>query len=204
MKRSFLLLMLFGAFLALTAEDCLLENTDVEIPLRDDVILEFTSQGAVDADIDTVNFGQTLQDVEDDSDSSIDTLVAITVEGVYWRLAEDGNRGSPDTEVNGTITVRRQSTGESEVAVTFSNLAIETVPDFVRPDNLREEAIDLLLAGFDEYVAARNAGLPIPNLIYEFEWSTSGAPEPVDFDWEVKVDFTIVGKFSIEVPDLLD
>jgi hypothetical protein len=202
-NRLLILVLLAAAAVALKGDNCVLENREVEIPLRGHEILPFTSQGEDDTDVEYIDFGETLREIEEDSDSDIDTLISVTLENVYWRLKE--NRGSPSTTVNsGDITVTRISTGESEVAINISGLLIQSVPDFVRPAGLREEAVNLLRDGLAEYLAHRNEGAPMPDLNYRFDWATSGAPAPVDFDWEVKLDFTIVGVFSVEVPDIFD
>lgn len=205
MRNRFLILVLLAAgAIVLKGDNCVLENRELDIPLRGEEILEFTSQGEDDTDSTFIDFGQTLMDIEEDSTSDIDSLVSLTVENVFWRLKPGGNRGSPATVVSGKITMTRILTGETEDVIEFSGLSIQSVPNFTRPAGLREEAIDLLRDGLQEYLAYWNEGAPFPDLNYRFDWVTSGAPTPVDFDWEVKLVFTVVGVIRVEVPDIFD
>ena len=72
---------------------------------------------------------------------------------------------------------------------------------------LVEAGLELLTAGFDEYLEAKAQGLPTPDLTYRFDWSgiavsNSNPTDPdVDFKWEGKVKFTLVGLVKVDVPD---
>ena len=204
MKRKFWILMLlaFGAF-ALSGDSCFLSNKNIDVPLRGNVDMEFTSQGFTDSDAETVDFGELLQDLEEDDASSIDSLVSASIENGFWRLID--NR-VPGTVVTGSIDVQRMSTGDTEALIAPRSVDIDSVGTEFVVAPLEEAGIDLLTAGFDEYVAWRNAGKdPItrPELTYIFIWNSSSS-QNADFDWEARLRYTLVGVFKVEVPDIWD
>jgi hypothetical protein len=203
MNRKFWILMLlaFGAF-ALSGDSCFLSNKNIDVPLRGNVDMEFTSQGFTDTDAETVDFGQELLDIEDDASSDIDTLVSASIENGFWRLIE--NR-VPGTVVTGWINVQRMSTSVTEDLIAPTSVTIDDVGTTFVVAPLVEDGVNLLTAGFDEYVAWRNAGAvpPMPDLRYVFIWNSSSS-QNADFDWEARLRFTLVGVFSVEVPDIWD
>jgi hypothetical protein len=200
-KRIVPLILLGAAFLALRGDSCFLKNKNIDVPFRGDVTMQFTSQGTMDAAVVPVDFGQELDDVENDVGSDVDSLVTFGIEGGFWRLVE--NRGDPGTTVTGSIRVTRLSTGASADVVSPTSVAVESIGHDFQNAPLNAAGTDLILQGFDEYVAWRNAGKvgTRPDLRYQFTWSSQGSGN-VDFDWEAKVVFTLVGVFQVEVPDL--
>jgi hypothetical protein len=165
--------------------------------------MEFTSQGFTDSDAETVDFGQELQDLEEDDASSIDSLVSASIENGFWRLIV--NR-VPGTVVTGSIDVQRMSTSDTQALIAPRSVDIDSVGTEFVVAPLEEAGVDLLTAGFDEYVAWRNAGMdPFtrPELTYIFIWN-SQSDQDADFDWEARLRYTLVGVFKVEVPDIWD
>lgn len=200
MKKITIGILLAFAWLTLRADSCVLSSRNVEVPLRGDADLDFTTQGASDSKTFVVDFLDILIDLE--ADEEIDELVSASIENGYWRLVE--NRGDPATTVTGSITIQRVSSGQSAPLVAPETVVIEEVGSEFDVVPLQAAGVDLLTAGFDEYVAARNGGGPFPDLDYVFTWNSNGGPSPVDFDWQGRLKFTIVGVFEVEVPDLWD
>jgi hypothetical protein len=202
-KRLFTFALLAAALLALRGESCFLHNREIEVPFRGDVVTQYTSQGNEDFAIVTIDLGAELEAIEDDVDAAVDSLVSFDVEGGFWRLVE--NRGDPGTTITGSITIQRLPLGSTAYIVSPTTVAIESVGTEFVPAPLNEAGVDILLAGFQEYLDWRNSGRigPRPVINYLFTWSSAGSGN-VDFDWEAKLVFTLVGVFEVEVPDLWD
>src|SRR5262245_38804687 len=200
-KSIGILVLLAAATLALSGESCFLSSKDVQVPLRGEADLDFVSTGTVDTDIDNIDFCEELSDLEDDG-VDIATLVSVTVENIYWRLVE--NRGDPNTVVTVHVDVQRGA-GAPVVLVPDTTFALSDVGTAFVPAALNPAGLDLLMDGMDDYIAYWNGGQvgPCPSLDYTFTWNSSAAPA-ADFSWQVRVKFTMVGVFDVEVPDLWD
>jgi hypothetical protein len=204
MSRNIVTLVLLAAAgVALRGDSCFLQNKDIEVPFRGETVMDYTSTGDSDADIVIVDVAQELEDLESDFDADVDSLVSLNIEGGFWRLV--ANRGDPGTTVTGSITITRLPSGPSGFVIAPTTVAIEAVGHEFVPAPLNEAGVDLLLAGFQEYVDWWNGGKvgPRPDIQYAIQWSSAGSGD-VDFDWQAKLVFTMVGVFSVEVPDLWD
>ena len=199
-KRFALLMLLAIGIFSLTGESCFLESKNIEVPLKGNADMAFTSTGTSDMDTEMIDFGQELTDLENDADNDIETLVSIGIENAYWRLVE--NNGDPGTTVTGSVTVTRLSTGVTKTLIAPTSLAIESVGTEFVVAPVDPDGIALLTAGFDEYVDYRNGIGSFPDLRYDFDWSSSGGTGSVDFDWEARIRYTLVGVFTVEVPEL--
>jgi hypothetical protein len=204
-SRIFILMLLTVGLLTLTGDSCFLESTNVEVPLRGNAEMDFTSVGMSSSDSYEIDFFLELTEIEEDADADVDTLVSAGIENAYWRLIE--NRGDTATVVTGSINVTRLSTAMARPLIPPDTLTIEEVgTEFVLAP-LDSAGINLLIAGFDEYVAYRNdirSGriLDPPDLRYRFDWVSTGGPGVVDFDWEARIRYILVGVFEVEVPEL--
>ena len=202
MKRKFgILILLAAASFSLTAEDCVLQNKDIEVPLRGDVDMMFTSQGFTDADAETVDFGAELLKIQDEAGDDVESLVSGGIEGGFWRLVE--NRGDPNTTLQGSVDVFRMSTAVEAVLIPETQVDLSTVGMTFVPAPLEAAGVDLLTEGFQEYINWWNGDQtgPFPDLRYIFVWNSVTSTD-ADFDWEGRLRFILTGVFSVEVPDL--
>lgn len=201
--HAILLLVLAGAFLALTGESCVLETKEVEVPVRDAEDFTFTTAGnAQHSGSEVIDFTGSLLDLEDDN--TFEQLLSANIEVGYWRVS--ANRGDADLVITGAVTVTRVSSGASATILTYQSVPIASVTGPYRQAPLEAPGVNLLNAGFDEYLQARAQGQPVPDLRFRFDWSgtaTSGNAEPnVDFDWQAKVRFTLLGIVEVDVPEV--
>lgn len=202
MKRKFgILVLLVAASFTLTAENCVLDNKDIEVPLRGDVDMLFTSQGFTDADAETVDFGAELLKIQEEAGDDIESLVSGGIEGGFWRLVE--NRGDPNTTLQGSVDVVRMSTAANAVLIPTTQVDLSTVGMEFVPAPLEAAGVDLLTEGFQEYIDWWNSDQtgPFPDLRYIFVWNSVTSTD-ADFDWEGRLRFILTGVFSVEVPDL--
>jgi hypothetical protein len=212
MRSKFLILLgLLAAFLTLTAENCILETKEVEVPVRDGEEVTFTTQGNDEhSGEETVDFTETLLELEEDND--FEALLAANIEAGYWRVVE--NRGDDDLIISGSVTVTRLNpsagsvlalAGNTEPLITYTSVAIDTATGAYKLAPLNGAGVALLNEGFDEYLQARAQGQPVPDLQYRFDWSgmaTSPSGDPdTDFDWQAKVKFILTGLVTVDVPD---
>ncbi len=203
MKRSIVVLLaLTGALFSLTADSCFLSTKTVEVPVRGSGDLLFTTQGnnPDDADSKLIDFAGLIEDLEKESD--FDALVSAHIENGYWRVARNG--GAATTIVRGSITVQRESSAAPGVSlISYTGVAIASVLGDFKVAPLNSQGVDLLNQGFDQYLQARALGQPLPDLRYRFFWNSHSDTVPVDFDWEGKVKFTLVGLTKVDVPEVL-
>jgi len=207
-RRIILVIGLLAAFLALTAADCIVVTKQAELPVRDDESFLFRAQGGPETTGSyPVDFGPSLDALEEEHDFV--ALLRAVVEAGFWRVAS--NNGDPDLVISGTITVTRlnPAPGVRDVAQTallmaYQPVTIASVIGAFQPAPLEEAGLDLLTEGFDEYLQARAQNLPLPDMKYRFVWTgtANGSGSDVDFTWEGKVKFTLVGLVQADVPDV--
>jgi len=201
--RMILMLALAAAFLSLTASSCLLSTKTIEVPVRGSGDVQFHAQGTDngnDADSKVIDFASLMQDLEDESD--FDALVSAHIENGYWRVARNG--GAASTVVSGTLTVQNESSAAPPVPlISYTSVPIASVLGTFQLAPLNSQGVDLLNQGFDQYLQAKALGQPLPDLRYRFYWTSSSDTLPVDFDWEGKVKFTLVGLTKVDVPEVL-
>lgn len=199
-KKARLLVLLAVGALALRGDSCFIHNRDVEVPLRGNADMTFTSVGINDQDSYSVDFFQEIQDIENDATTDVDSLVSAGIENGYWRLVV--NRGPANTTVTGAITVTRLSTNQTAELIPPQSVNIDEVGTAFVVAPLEAAGLDLLTQGFDEYVAYRNGETAAPDLNYRFDWTSSAGPVGADFDWEARIRYIVVGSFAVDVPDL--
>lgn len=197
--KLLIFLALAAAMLTFTAESCFISTKTIEVPVRDDAELEFHATGTSDSKSETIDFTELMTDLEDDSE--FDELVSANIESGYWRVTR--NNGSASTVVSGQLTVRREGSAAPAVSlISYTSVAIADVSGDFGVAPLNAAGVDLLNNGFDEYLQAKALGNPVPSLRYVFTWTSSASPAPVDFYWEGKVKFVLVGLTEVDVPEL--
>jgi hypothetical protein len=200
LKKTRLLVLLAVGALALRGDSCFIQNKDIEVPLKGYADMAFTSQGLTDLDVFIIDFFLEIQDIEEDADVEVDSLISASVENGYWRLVE--NRGPANTTITGSLTVTRVLSNETAQLIAPQSVNIDNVGTEFVVIPLEKEGLDLLTEGFNDYIAYRNGETGPPDLIYRFDWSSSSGSITTDFDWEARLKYTITGAFSVDVPDL--
>jgi hypothetical protein len=199
MTKKLTLIGLAAAFLTLTGESCFLENKNIEVPFRGHVDLQFVTTGTSDLDIVLIDVAQEIADLEAEAEGDYEELVSIAVENGFWRLV--ANRGPAGTTFTGSMTVRRVFTNQSASLVDPTPIAIADLGTEFVVAPLNAAGVNLLVDGMNEYLQARNEGLSLPDLVYAFTW-TSQSGVLADFTWEARLAYSVVGVFSVDVPDL--
>jgi len=201
-KKIAILSLLAFASLALTGDSCILENKDIDVPMRADVDMQFHSEGFNDADTDTVDFVEEFEDIENLDETDITELVDGAIEGGFWRL--EMNNDGP-TIVTGGVMVTRTATATTVTLIPQqTDVDIDAVGMTFVPAPLDPAGVALINAGFDEFIAWWNTGQvgTPPDLEYIFTWTSSANHGGANFDWEGRLRFTIVGVFSVEIPEV--
>lgn len=205
MKRTVLYLLLAAGFLTLTAEDCFLEEKSVEVPVSDAEVKTFHTKGTTQK-MDTwfIDFEEDLLDLENDND--LEVLLSAHLENAWWRVIE--NNSDPGLSVMGTMEVQLQDTGQTEPTETFLSYQSQSIDaamgDF-QPVQLNTAGVEIINKAFDDWLDAKAQNDPLPSVNFKFTWyATVLPPEPppnVDFTWEGKVRFTLVGLVTVDVPN---
>lgn len=217
--KLILILGLMAVFLSVTAENCVLQTKQLEVPVRDAEDVTFTTRGSAEHSGSTVvDFGPSLLNLESDSDFQV--LLSAVVEAAEWRVKE--NRGDPDLVISGSMTVTRVNPTPTSILalarseagtplLNYTSVPLASVLGDFRVAPLEDAGVSLLNEAFQEYFNARNAELqgqnvPLPDMQFRFDWSgtaSSSSQNPtVDFDWQAKVKFTLTGLVEVEVPEL--
>ncbi|NNF06939.1 MAG: hypothetical protein HKN21_09280 [Candidatus Eisenbacteria bacterium] len=218
MRNRFLIAIgLMSIFFACTAENCVVETKEVEVPARSGEEVTFTTAGSSQhMDSEIVDFVPTLLDLEEEN--AFDALLSAHIENGFWRVEE--NRGDADLTISGSVSVTRLNpspeggiipVAQTETLISYQSVPIASVLGPFQVAPLNAAAIALLNDGFNEYLQARAAqklgeNVTLPDLQYQFSWSgtasSSNANPNVDFDWQAKVKFTLVGVVSVDVPEV--
>jgi hypothetical protein len=200
MKTKLLIfLALAAAMLTFTAESCFVSTKTVEVPVRGEGDLEFHTTGTSDSKTEILDFTSLMEDLE--SDSAFDSLLSANIENGYWRVTR--NLGSASTVLTGYLNVQREGSAAPAVPlISYTSINIADVSGEFVVAPLDPAGVSLLNAGFDQYLQAKALGTTLPNLRFVFSWTSSATPAPVDFYWEGKVKFILVGLTTVDVPEL--
>ncbi len=201
-NKAWILLGLAAALLPLTASDCLTKSKAVDVVLHGDATFTFHPSGAAGthSGSQSVDFAPLLHQAFEDLGT--DSVVSVSVETAFWHVTQ--NNGSASAQVTGGVQVDRLAAAAPKAAVDLIPATTLTLGDYTgdfTPAPLAAAGVGLLNAGFNDYVDSWNAGSPIAGLTYRFDWTVTSS-EAVDFQFQVKVKFTAVGKKGVEVPEI--
>ena len=202
MKRKFgIFVLLAAASFTFTAENCVLENKDIEVPLRGDVDIKYHTTGFSDSNMDTVDFTAELAKIQAEAGDDIESLVSGGIEGGFTKLDSTSVSG---TRVEGSIDVTRMSTSTTVVLIPTVRETLDTRDTSLWvPAPLQAVGVDLLTDGFNEYISWYNGDQTSapPDLRYIFTWS-SISNNDADFYWRARLRFILTGVYRVEVPDI--
>ena len=203
MKNYGMSLVLAAGVLMVGSESCILSEKSVEVPLRGDTDVQFSTVGPVGtliSSVSSLDLYDEIQQVEQEG-GTVEEVVDLTVESAYWRVVENRLAGSAAT-VTVSVLVWRNGVAPDSLVRKVPILLNEAETEF-QPLLLDPAGLGQILQGFDEYVVYRNEGGVPPDLTYYFTLTTT-TDQPLDVDWETRVKFTLVGVFKVDVPDPWD
>ena len=195
MKTKLLIfLALAAAVVTFTAESCFVSTKEVEVPVRGEGDLSFHASGVSDSGTRTIDFAELIDDLR--NDSGFDSLLSAHIENGYWHVIN--NLGSPSLTVSGQIGVQEAGSAAAPVPlIAYTSIDIADYSgDFVVAP-LNSAGVDMLNQGFDDYLRGTRTSLS-----YVFTWSSQAGAGTVNFDWEGKVKFVLVGLTTVDVPEL--
>jgi hypothetical protein len=194
--------------LSLTGETCTVDKT-IEVTVGAEVITKFEARGRIntfddDRTVDVSSDADIRQILED---NGFDDEVVAYIEGAFVRVIKQDNNAT-DRTVTGTVTVERGTGGGTPVdlirdqsaAVNDSSLATWV------PVPLESAGVSLMNTALAQYLVDLYFGDPNPEEpVLTFHIDGVSTPQGVrsDFDWEVKVIMTLVGKRTVTVVDPL-
>jgi hypothetical protein len=200
-----LLTALCALIVALTGASCPLipdiEEKVIELAVGGSTIIPFEARGEINDKMQVVQFNLAdsldLEEILEDAD--IDSVTAIALAGVSYRVT----RADPNPErtiANTTVTISRDGGPQNVPLVTsFTDSAGETY-DF-RTAPLDPAGVDVVNGMLAEILAAVQGGVPA-NVTGSVTWSGQSLPlsEETDFDWEMRIDITITGTITLDLP----
>lgn len=179
-----------------------LEDRVVELALGGSVTLPWQARGVTNTYNDTETYdlgsGLDLGALLNDADVDASDVTSVKISGIFYRVTvPDPNAGR--TIENGTVTAQRQGTGAVGLITDFDADVSSATGWIAAPlSNAGVAMLNGILA--DALTSAKN-GTPIPN--GNVTYTVSGASIPstatTNFDWELKINVSIVGKFELQV-----
>ncbi|MCA9728549.1 MAG: hypothetical protein KC729_12750 [Candidatus Eisenbacteria bacterium] len=201
-----LLTALCAVGLALSGASCPLipsiEEKVIELALGGSTTVPFEARGIINDKgqtecfdlADELDLNQILEDAD------VDSVTGIALAGVAYRVTKadpDPNR----TISNTTVTISRDGGAQDVPLITnFSDTAgseydFKTAPLDPQGVALINEMLDDILIAVQNHTQANVGGCAT--------WNGQSLPlsENTNFDWEIRIDITITGKISIDLPN---
>jgi len=203
---------LAAVFLMVKADTCFVKTKQMEVPVRDVGEIDFHVEGdPTEVGAERVNFTPILLSLE--KENAFESLLAVHVESAQWMVSK--NDGDPNLTIGGKITVQRKAKpGVLDTAtpqqgavtlITYGPTSIATVTGSFKQAPLEPAALDLLNAGFTQYLISRELGENPPDLIYEFRYylqASEADEDDINFDWLANIKFSLTGIVKVDVPEL--
>lgn len=201
-----LLTALCAVIVALTGASCPLipdiEEKVIELALGGSTTVPFQARGILNdkGETECFDLGEDLDLNQILEDADIDSVTAIALAGVAYRVTvADPN---PDrTIANTTVTISRDG-GDQDVSLVteFTDTAGETY-DFRTVTTLDPAGVALVNDMLDDILFAVQNDLPA-NVSGCVTWMGQSLPLGADtnFDWEIRIDITITGTITLDLP----
>jgi hypothetical protein len=199
---------LFVLCLGLTGETCTVDK-DIEVTAGAEVVATFEARGQVNTfdDSRTVDVATDADLRQILDDNGFDTQVVAYIEGAFVRVIKQDNNATNRT-VTGSVTVEEGPGGGTPVNLILNQSA--SINDAAlatwTPVPLESAGVSLINAALAQYLLDIYLGDPNPEEpVLTFHVNGVSTPQGItsDFDWQVKVIMTLVGKKKITVIDPL-
>jgi hypothetical protein len=199
---------LFVLCLTLTGETCTVDKT-IEVTAGAEVIAQFEARGQINTfdESRTVDLATDADLREILEDNGFEDEVVAYIESAFVRVIKRDN-GAAGRTVTGTVTVETGSGGGTPVNLILNQSAQindEALAEWTAVP-LESAGVNLINAALTQYLLEIYLENPNPQEpVLTFHVNGVSTPQDVtsDFDWEVKVVMTLVGKKEITVIDPL-
>ena len=186
--------------LGLTGQTCL-EEKGVDIVVGANVIAAFEARGS-----ENVYSDETVVNLTDEADieriledNGFDDKVLGRIESAFYRVVKQ-DQGASDRTVSGEITV------DGNTLIAYQSVWVNdpTLADWT-PAPLTQAGVDYINQRLEQYFTDIFLGNPLtdPVVTFRIEGTSTPATVATNFDWEVRVKLTLVGKKYVKVPDPL-
>jgi hypothetical protein len=200
-----LLTALCAVIVALTGASCPLipdiEEKVIELAVGGSTTVPFEARGIINdkGQVECFDLADSLDLAEILEDADIDSVTAIALAGVAYRVTRaDPN---PDRTIANTTVLIRREPGGSDVplVVNFEDTAGETY-DF-RTANLDPAGVAVVNDMLEDLLDAVQNNQPA-NVSGCVTWMGQSLPlsEDTNFDWEIRIDVTITGTITLDLP----
>jgi hypothetical protein len=181
-----------------------IQEKTVELAVGASTTVKFKSEGEINSHYDrrTVDFADSLDlaEILDDAGVDVDSVKSVKLANVFYRVTKQDPTAGRTIE-DGNVWIRREGAADSVLLVSSFTETVNSVIDYkVAP--LSVEGVSLvntmladILLGVQNHVPAPNTGIT-----YTVMGDSEPAGVPTDFEWELKIDLTIVGTVTVEVP----
>ena len=179
-----------------------IETKIVELAVGSSMTLQFEARGSINNDSETVEF-QLDEEIDiaqilDDAGVNVSDVHDIALAGVAYRVTK-ADPVAGRRIVDSTVSVARGSGASAVLVANFSDEADVTY-DF-RTVDLDPAGVAVINGMLDDLLIAvqngQNSGLS-----GSATWSGTSTPvsEDTNFDWEIRLDITIVGEVELDLP----
>ena len=204
-QRALIALGLGALFIALKADDCIIEDRMVEAVVTQTLPYVWHTEGDNSAGVDTaaVSLADDVEDAIEEFAGDV-TVQTAHISGGTYRVLE--NRGFVGAH-SGTVTIE----AEGQAPLTILTFAVANPPGNsagatggTGVDVTLEEGIGFLNDRIDDYLDSRETGADPSLLEFTFRanWTSDDPGEAeYDFDWETALILQIVGLIEVQVPD---
>ena len=175
------------------------EEKLIELAVGSSTTMEFQARGSINVyeeDFD-LEGGLDIEELLDDAGIGVQDVLDIALSGISHRvtLPQAGR-----TIQNGNVTIKRDGGTEKTLITSFSADA-DAVTDFITAE-LDTAGVSLINTMLKDLLLEVQGG---PDAILTGTATVTGLSDPPDeetfFDWELKVDVTIVGTIKMDVVD---
>lgn len=186
--------------LGLTGETCI-EEKGIDLVVGANVTALFEARGSenVYSDDTVVNLTEDADIQQILEDNGFDDKVLGRIESAFYRVVKQ-DAGAEDRTISGQITV------DGNTLIEYQSVWVNdpALADWT-PVPLTQAGVDYINDRLEEYFQDIFLGNPPTEPVVTF--STSGTSTPMDvdtnFDWEIRLKLTLVGKKYVDVPEIL-
>jgi hypothetical protein len=175
----------------------------VQLAVGGSVTVPFEARGTINTldETKTIDVAGSidLAQILDDAGVDVEDVDSVKVAGVSYRVTQPDPTPTKMIE-NATITIGRGVTADTPLVTSFEQHVNSATSFTAAP--LDPAGVNLLNGVLAEILAnvKNNASMPISVTYHLVGDVTPGAPSDTDFDWELKMDITILGEVKVSVP----
>jgi hypothetical protein len=182
-----------------------LEERIVELAMGGTTVVPFQASGIINVydDTETINLSDEidLAALVDDAGVDLSDVKSVRLAGVSYRVSvADPNPGRSIDD--GTVTIQRQGGAVTPLVTDFDQVVVSATGPF-KLANLDAAGVAVLNQILADLLTAVQNGTALvnPGLTYTVSGTSNPQGQSTSFEWELKVDLTIVGTVKVDVLD---